>query len=140
MLLSVIFTFGRETSPLQCAKSTDGYCFAFFMKLPMNTEVLILCNFFFPLQKSNFFLTFTSFRHSYQQTTTNTGMNFVYVLYSFHYLSLENTSFSPFTFILSVQTHSICGARKCHLLRVDHAHVYIIRSPGRLSLETCCDR
>ena len=36
MPLSVIFMFGRETSPLQCAKRTDEYCFAFFMKLHEN--------------------------------------------------------------------------------------------------------
>ena len=65
MLLSVIYMFGREISPLQCAKRTAGYCFALFMK----TEVPILCDFF--SCKKAFFSTF---RHSHKQTTTNAGI------------------------------------------------------------------
>ena len=115
MLLSVIYMFGREISPLQCAKRTAGYCFAFFVKLHDNRSTHFVWHFF--LQKSDLF--FSTFRHSHKQTTTNTCMKLC-VNFLFSTLLLEKKSFSPFTLILSVQTHSVCGVGKCHLLRVDH--------------------
>ena len=54
--------------------------------------------------------------------TINRGMKLSVFFFIFNSLSLElklNTSFFPFTLILSAQTLSVFGVGKCHLLRDD---------------------
>ena len=83
----------------------------------MKTEVPILCDFFFfPLQK--WFLQLPdAFMKKTQQIQ---AWNFVCEFFNpFSFASKKKNPFSPFTLILSVQTHSVHGVGKCHLLRAN---------------------
>ena len=46
--------------------------------------------------------------------------NFVCEFFNSIFFRWKNKPFCPFTLILSVQTQSVCGVGKCHLLRVGH--------------------
>ena len=52
-----------------------------------------------------------------QALTVTLTLKTFFIQFSFAW---KKNPFSPFTLILSVQTHSVCGTGKCHLLRADH--------------------
>ena len=91
----------------------------------MKREVHILCDPpSHPAKKKQFF---SAFRRSHKWTTRNTGMKLCVWIFNTILFHLKRL-LSPFTLILSVQTHSVCWVGKCHLLRVTHICVCVLFS------------
>ena len=92
----------------------------------MKTEVPILCDVFSPAKNAIFFNLQTLSQTNHKKYRHETlCVNILLNCLTFEKINL----FSPFALILSVQTHSVRGVRRCHLLKV--AQIWLGASFGR---------
>ena len=137
ILLSVIITFHRETqmSSAMCKKNR-WILLCILHEITWKRKYSLCVTFLCPAKKKLFFQLSNALTNQPQQME---AWNFVYVLCVCIFYSVLfglKTPFSPFTLILSVQTHSVHGIGKCHLLSWSYIFMKVslngIRDPACL--------